>query len=128
MIVTSIKATDVHEDALAAQDMKEYKKARDWQLDSQITQNSQVTWEWMLINRPEVAQQLISTYGSLAKEMIERGAIDSSGLLNQSNNIGQFNWQVLVFQILIKIVRRIHWVRINPIYNLPVIPKMFMQE
>ena len=91
VLVTSIKATDTAGDALASQTMSEFTKMRDWQLDTEMTSNSRVTWEWMLIHRPEVAQQLIVTYGSLAKEMIEQGALNLSSFLNTPANGGMVN-------------------------------------
>ncbi len=81
--VTTIKATDTTGDVLATQSLKEFTTLRDWQIDSAMTQQSRVTWEWLLIHRPEIAQQLITTHGVLAKEMIDRGLLDPSGFLNQ---------------------------------------------
>jgi hypothetical protein len=83
VLVTSIKATDVGEDALAALQKEEYTTVRKWQLDSEITRQSQVTWEWLLLHRPEIAQQMITTHGMLAKEMIDKGLLDPAGFLNQ---------------------------------------------
>lgn len=80
VLVTSIKETD---GALAAQQLKEFTTVRDWQVDSMMTQQSQVTWEWLLRHRPEIAQQMISTHGMLAKEMIDKGLLDPAGFLNQ---------------------------------------------
>jgi regulator of protease activity HflC (stomatin/prohibitin superfamily) len=94
VLIPMIVSTDVGNDAIAAsyqheydavkqQQIKEYQRLRDWQLESKITQESQVTWEWLLMHRPEVAQQLISTHGMLAKEMIDKGLLDPAGFLNQ---------------------------------------------
>lgn len=95
VLVNSISVTDVGNDSLAArqqkkfdvvedQQAKEYVRLREWQLESQITQQSKVSWEWLLIHRPEIAQQLISTHGMLAKEMIDKGLLDPAGFLNQT--------------------------------------------
>jgi hypothetical protein len=92
VLVTSISATDTGVDALAGQQLKEYNTARDWQLDQVMTQQSQVTWEWLLLHRPEVAQQMLATYGQVAREMIDKGLLDPAGFLNQpANSIGPIN-------------------------------------
>ena len=49
--------------------------------DAYMTQNSQVTWEWLLINRPEVAQMYIAQYGELAKSMIDKGMLNTAEFL-----------------------------------------------
>jgi regulator of protease activity HflC (stomatin/prohibitin superfamily) len=85
VLVTQIKATDAGTDALAGQQMKEYTAYRDWQMDSAMTQQSKVTWEWLLLHRPEIAQQMLATYGVVAKEMIDKGLLDPAGFLNQPN-------------------------------------------
>jgi len=81
--VTRIEATDAGADALAQQQMREYGTLRDWQLDAMMTQQSQVSWEWLLRHRPEIAQQLLATHGELAKELINRGMLDPSALLSR---------------------------------------------
>jgi len=90
VLVTTIKAGSVGKDVLAQQQLKEYTSVRDWQLDSKITQQSKVTWEWLLMHRPEIAQKYLDTYGTLAKEMIDKGLLDPAGFLNQpANSQGQ---------------------------------------
>ncbi len=92
VLVTSVSATDTGTDVLAGQQMKEYTTARDWQLDQVMTQQSQVTWEWLLLHRPEIAQQMLATHGELAKEMIDKGLLDPAGFLNQpASGSGQVN-------------------------------------
>jgi hypothetical protein len=83
VLVTSIKATDAGTDALAAQQMREFTTIRDWQVDQAMTDQSRVTWEWLLRHRPEIAQQMFATYGDLAREMIDKGLLDPAGVLNQ---------------------------------------------
>jgi regulator of protease activity HflC (stomatin/prohibitin superfamily) len=98
VLVNSISAMDVGDDSLAArqqqkfdvieqQQAKEYMRMRDWQLESQIAQQSKVSWEWLLMHRPEIAQQLINTHGMLAKEMIDKGLLDPAGFLNQPTSM-----------------------------------------
>lgn len=86
VLVTTIKAGNVGKDALAQQQLKEFTTVRDWQLDSMMTQQSKVTWEWLLMHRPEIAQKYLDTYGMLAKEMIDKGTLDPAGFLNQPLN------------------------------------------
>ncbi|MDP9310398.1 MAG: SPFH domain-containing protein [Chloroflexota bacterium] len=84
VLVSRIKATDAGSDALAAQQFKEFTTVREWQLDSMITQQSRVSWEWLLMHRPEIAQQMLATHGELAREMIDKGLLDPAGFLNQA--------------------------------------------
>ena len=83
VLTTSIKATDAGNDALAAREMTEYERLRDWKLEQETTAQSQVTWAWLLTYRPEVAQRMIETYGMMAKEMIDKGLLDPAGFMNQ---------------------------------------------
>lgn len=80
--VTSIQATDSGQDALAQTAYANFQELNDWQLQSHMTQNSQVSWEWLVINRPELAQQYIAQYGDLAKTMLEKGMLGAAGFLN----------------------------------------------
>lgn len=89
VLVTTIKATDTSEDALATQQLSEYTTYRDWQLDQTMLSQSQMTWEWLLVHRPEIAQQMLATYGEVAKEMIDKGLLDPAGFLNQPTDLGQ---------------------------------------
>jgi hypothetical protein len=90
VLVSSIKATDVGDDVLAAQSLKEFQTARDWQLDQAMLSQSKVTWEWLLVHRPEIAQQYLATYGEVARELIDKGLLDPAGFLNQpSTGAGQ---------------------------------------
>lgn len=82
--VVRLRSLDTAGDALAGQALKEYTKVRDWMVDNQITANSQVTWPWLVVNRPEVAKQLLQMYGSMAEKMIESGALSTSNFLNQT--------------------------------------------
>jgi len=82
--VIRLQALDTAGDALAGQAFNEYVTVRDWMVNNQITANSQVTWPWLVQNRPEVAQQLLAMYGSMAEKMIESGALDASAFLNQA--------------------------------------------
>jgi hypothetical protein len=83
VLTTSIKATDAGSDALAARQMEEFTRLRDWELEQKTTAQSQVTWAWLLTHRPEVAQRMIETYGMMAKEMIDKGLLDPAGFMNQ---------------------------------------------
>lgn len=92
VLTTSIKATDAGNDALAAREMTEYERLRDWKLEQETTAQSQVTWAWLLTYRPEVAQRMIETYGMMAKEMIDKGLLDPAGFMNQPlESPGQVN-------------------------------------
>lgn len=82
VFVTSVQATDSGEDALAQMALAGYKEIDDWQRSAYMTQNSQVTWEWLLINQPQIAQQYIAQYGDLAKTMLEKGMLNPAGFLN----------------------------------------------
>ena len=83
VLVTSIKATDAGTDVLAQQTMKEYTTVRDWQVDSMMIQQSQMTPEWLMVHRPEIYQQLIAGNLEVLKEMIDKGLLDPAGFLNQ---------------------------------------------
>lgn len=83
VLVTSIKATDSGEDILASQEFDRYSKLRDWQLDQAMLAQSQMSWEWLLVHRPAIAQQLLQTYGDVARDMIDKGLLDPAGFLNQ---------------------------------------------
>lgn len=83
VLVTTIKVLDTAGDVIATQQLKEFETIRDWQTDSAITQNSQLTWEWLVRSRPEIAQQLIAIYGEMAREMIDKGWLDPARFLNQ---------------------------------------------
>jgi hypothetical protein len=83
ILVNSIKATDAGNDALAARQMEEYTRVRDWQLDSQMLSQSQMTPEWMLMHRPEVYAQMMAGNQALMKELIERGMLDPAAVLSR---------------------------------------------
>ncbi len=91
VMTTSIKATDTGSDELANLQMTEMKRAREHQMDQQMLASTQVTWEWMLLNRPEIAQQLIAQHGALAKEMLDKGILDPSGQLNSPTGSSGMN-------------------------------------
>ncbi|MCL4299597.1 MAG: hypothetical protein KJ077_27925 [Anaerolineae bacterium] len=92
ILVTGIKATDTGNDALASQQLKEYTTLRDWQVDATMTGQSRVTWEWLLIHRPEIAQQILATHGEIAKELIDKGLLDPAGFLNRpTSSTGSVN-------------------------------------
>ena len=97
--VIRLQALDTAGDALAGQAFNEYVTVRDWMVNNQITSNSQVTWPWLVQNRPEVAQQLLKMYGGMAEKMIDSGALDASAFLNQSsgNSTPQVNNPLLDF-------------------------------
>lgn len=79
VIVTSITGAD----PIAQQHIKEFTTVRNWQLDSTITLNTRVTPEWLLINRPEIYQQIIAGNTTVLKELIDKGLLDPAGFLNQ---------------------------------------------
>jgi len=79
VLVTSITGAD----PVAQQHIKEYTTVRNWQLDSAITLNTRVTPEWLMINRPEIYQQLLAGNTTLMKELIDKGLLDPSGFMNQ---------------------------------------------
>lgn len=92
VLTTSIKATDAGSDALAARQMEEFTRVRDWELEQRTTGQSQITWAWLLTHRPEVAQQMIETHGMMAKELIDKGLLDPAGFMNQPlEGSGQMN-------------------------------------
>jgi len=91
VLVTSIKATDAGNDALARLQFDHLQKRADWELDSFMTQNSRVTWEWLVLHRPEIAQQMIQQHGAIAKEMVDKGLLDPAGFLNQPTNVNPGN-------------------------------------
>lgn len=91
VLVTSIKATDAGNDALARMEMERLQTLEQWKIDAFMTQNSRVTWEWILLHRPEVAQQLIQQHGAIIKEMVDKGLFDPAGFLNQPTNMPQSN-------------------------------------
>lgn len=82
VMTTSIKALGTEGDVLASYGMETFKRYQDWQLDNSMIQQSRVSWEWLLVNRPEIAQQMINTHGMLAKELVDKGALDPAAFLN----------------------------------------------
>lgn len=88
VFVTSIKALDTDQDVLAKQQLEEFQTVRGGLLDQQMLSNSQITWEWLLMHRPEVAQQMIQEHGANARALIEKGAVDPSSFLsNPTGNL-----------------------------------------
>ena len=81
VFITEIQARDSGQDALAQTAYQNFQRLNEWQVESYMTQNSQVTWQWLLINRPEVAQMYIAQYGELAKSMIDKGMLNTAGFL-----------------------------------------------
>ena len=57
VLVTAIETTDTAQDPLAAQEMKHYTTMREWELEQHTTAQSQVSWEWLLVHRPDVANR-----------------------------------------------------------------------
>ena len=91
VLVTSIKATDAGNDTLARMEMERLQTLEQWKTDAYMTQNSRVTWEWILLHRPEVAQQLILQHGTIIKELVDKGLFDPAGFLNQPTSMPQNN-------------------------------------
>lgn len=91
VLVTSIKATDAGSDALAQLDMGRLQTLKQWETDAFITQNSRVTWDWLVMHRPELAAQLIQQHGAIIKELVDKGLFDPAGFLNQPTNTPQAN-------------------------------------
>lgn len=86
VLTLSIKATDAGNDALAQLQMGEFAKVQDWRVENAILQQTQVTPQWLMINRPELYAQLMAGNQEIIKEMIDKGLLDPAGFLNQSAN------------------------------------------
>jgi hypothetical protein len=91
VMVTSIKATDTGSDVLAQQQMSEFTRVRDWQLDSAIVQGTQITPQWMMINRPDIYAQLMAGNFQVVKELIDKGLLDPAAFLNQASGAPSFD-------------------------------------
>ena len=92
VLTASIKATDAGSDALAARNMEEYTRTRDWQMDQAMLQGTQVDWNWLALHRPELAQQMLQNQGMVTQQMIDKGLLDPAGVLqNPANDKGQGN-------------------------------------
>jgi Membrane protease subunits, stomatin/prohibitin homologs len=91
VLVTSIKATDTGSDVLAQQQMSEFTRVRDWQLDSAIVQGTQITPQWMMINRPEIYAQIMAGNFQVVKELIDKGLLDPAAFLNQASGAPSFD-------------------------------------
>jgi len=86
VLVTSIKATDAGNDALARLQFDHLQKVEAWKLDSFMTQNSRVTEEWMIIHRPEIYREIKAGNFALLKEMIDKGLLAPEAFLNERAN------------------------------------------
>lgn len=82
VLITRIAPQATEGDVLAGVDLTDYTAVRDWQRDSAMLQNTRVTWQWLLMHRPEVAQQLIAQHGDMAKLMFEKTGDPASAYLN----------------------------------------------
>jgi hypothetical protein len=91
VLTTSIKATDVGNDALAQLQMGQFTKVQDWRVDNAIMQQTQVTPQWLMINRPELYAQLMAGNQEIIKEMVDKGLVDPAGFLNQPTNAPAYN-------------------------------------
>lgn len=91
VMVTTIKATDTGNDVLAQQQMSEFTRVRDWQLDNAIVQGTQITPQWMMINRPEIYAQLMAGNFQVVKELIDKGLLDPAAFLNQPSGSAGFD-------------------------------------
>lgn len=76
VLVTSIKATDAGQDALAGLQMKEFTKIHDWQIENTLIAQTQLSPQWFLINRPEIYAQIIAGNTEVIKELIDKGLMD----------------------------------------------------
>jgi hypothetical protein len=73
VLVTRIKAGNIDSnDGLGQIDMEGYKRLREWELENHILQNSQMNMEWLIMHRPEIAQQLLQQQAELNRLIIER--------------------------------------------------------
>jgi hypothetical protein len=91
VMVASIKATDTGSDMLAQQQMSEFTRVRDWQLDSAIAQGTQITPQWMMINRPEIYAQIMAGNFQVVKELIDKGLLDPAAFMNQPSGVAGFD-------------------------------------
>jgi len=91
VLTTSIKATDAGNDALAQLQMGQFTKVQDWRVDNEIMRQSQITPEWLMINRPELYAQLMAGNQQIIKEMVDKGLMDPAAFLNQAGNAPMSN-------------------------------------
>jgi hypothetical protein len=91
VMVTSIKATDAGSDALAQQQMNEFTQVRDWQLNNAMTQGTQITPQWLMINQPELYAQLMAGNFQIVRELIDKGLLDPAAFLNQPSGTSGFD-------------------------------------
>ena len=87
VLVTSITALDAGDDVLSQQGLDEYRRVRDWQVDTEMLRQSQMSPEWLIANRPEIYQQLIAGRTEIIRDLIDKGLIiDPASVLNSPLN------------------------------------------
>lgn len=100
VLVTSIKATDAGADAIALQQMSGFQQVTDWQVQNEILSRSQITPQWLMVNRPEIYAQLMAGNMEVVKELIDKGLLDPAGVLNQTTGAAGYNPNQMINNLL----------------------------
>lgn len=90
VLISSIKIRDTTGDILATNELKTYLELQDAQRAEAITQRTTINWAWFLVNRPEIAQQLIAQHGNLAQAMFEKMGAQALDLISGSPGQSMF--------------------------------------
>jgi len=84
VVITTIKALDTDGDALGQQFLDGYTKIQDWRMETAMLNGTTITPAWLMVNRPEIYQQMMAGNTQVMRDLIDKGLLDPASFLNQS--------------------------------------------
>lgn len=100
VLVTSIKATDAGTDSLGQLKSAGFSRITEWQVENEILSRSQITPQWLMVNRPDIYTQYMAGNFEVVKELIDKGLLDPAGILNQTPGAAGYDPNAMLNQLL----------------------------
>ncbi len=83
VMTTRIKATDTGGDALATRQLEWWTRMQDAVVNGNIYQHINVTPQYLMLTQPDLYAKLNAGHVEVLKELIDKGMLDPSGVMNQ---------------------------------------------
>lgn len=83
VLTTRIKATDTGNDAMATRQLEWWTRMQDAVVNGQIYQHINVTPQYLMLSNPDLYAKLQAGQIEVLKELIDKGMLDPSGIMNQ---------------------------------------------
>ncbi|MGV8026692.1 MAG: SPFH domain-containing protein [Anaerolineaceae bacterium] len=101
IFITKLSMLDTQNDALGQQELDSHIRIQNLHLDNTIMQNTRITPEWLIINRPDLYKAIQDGKIEVLKILSDSGAIiDPASFLNQPLNMNANNDPTLLNNLL----------------------------